>query len=854
MTNHWIDIGNSDCIMIIGSNAAENHPISFKYVTKAMENGAKLISADPRFTRTSSKADIYARFRPGTDIPFIGGMIRYAIHNNRVNEDYVKEYTNAPMLVDAGFKKPGDSGQDGVFSGLSGTYDKSTWQYATYKVNVAADGDPPDYEKRYVEVTGQDLSYTNKLDYALSELESVDGGTITRHDDELNADVTFAGCRPVWAHAKEHFDRYDLTTVLDATGSDEAAYVAACDEYTKTGQVGKAGTIMYAMGTTQHTVGTQNIRSYAILQLLLGNMGVAGGGINALRGESNVQGSTDHCLLFHILPGYLKQPGFAGKDNSTLDKYLDCWAPKKLGDAELNWWKRANYKAYIVSLLKDYFGANAVAANSFGYGWLPRLNGLSYGNNASHITIFEEMGAGKIKGLLCMGQNPAVGGPNANDERSALEKLDFLVVADLWETETASFWKRPLANSAAINTEVFLLPAAASYEKEGSITNSGRWIQWRYPAKTPPGDAKHDLGIVYELGKEIKAIHPVNAQNVAINNLNWYASEPTADQICEDINGWNLVSGVKDSLVVNFTKLKSDGTTTSLNWLYCGMYMNDDKTMSTVCHAKRTSMVDGIFNIGLYPSFSWCWPINRRIIYNGASVQTDGNGSHTGQPWDTEHPVIQYNTDNAWNYDGDIPDGVAGPGSERGMFIMKPEGHARIHGMGRADGPLPEHYEPKETPLTANPMGHGTLTSPVIEMYGHTPGDVSEYPCIATTYRVTEHWQAGAMTRNLPWLCELMPNMFCEISETLAASMPGGAVSNKDKVIITTARGEIEAIACVTDRMKPVNDTEVVGLVWHYGYAGIAKGDSANRLTPHWGCANTRIPEYKAFLCKVRKA
>jgi formate dehydrogenase-N alpha subunit len=783
MTNHWIDIKNADCIMIIGSNAAENHPVSFKWVTEAMENGAKLISIDPRFTRTSSRADIYAPLRSGTDIALMGGIINYVLQNGLYNKDYIVDHTNASFLVNPDFDF-----KDGLFSGYNESqrrYDKKSWQYQLDEKGIP------------------------KMDKTLED----------------------PNC--VFQLMKKHFSRYTLEKASNITGTPSELIVNIAKTYGETGQKGKSGTIMYAMGTTQHTVGTQNIRTYAMLQLLLGNMGVAGGGINALRGESNVQGSTDHAILFHILPGYLKTPR---AENQTLAQYLEAWTPKSNDPKSANWWQHT--PKYMVSLLKAFWGDKANKDNEFQYQHLPKV-----GANYSHISMFEAMYDGAIKGLICMGQNPAVGGPNSYKERKALQKLDWLVAVDLWETETAAFWNDPQKNPNMIKTEVFMLPAAASMEKEGSITNSGRWSQWRYQAVHPPGDAKSDLWILDRLYKELKKVYlsEGGALPDPIVNLSWdygHGEEPDVHKVAKEINGYDLKTG---KLLPSFGKLKDDGTTSSGNWLYCASYTEDGNM------AARRDPTDAPNNIGLHPQWSWCWPVNRRIIYNRASCDLKGN------PYAPHKPVIKWTgPDTKWV--GDVPDGGWPPG-EKYSFIMKPEGHARLFGFGLADGPFPEHYEPLETPMK-NLMS-SVHNNPAIVIWTSEMddiGNVDRFPIIATTYRVTEHWQAGQMTRNNPWLVELMPDMFVEMSKSLAKAKN---IKHGDKARIITARGEITAYAVVTDRFKAFKlngkTCEQIGLPWHYGYTGLAKGCSANCLTPHVGDANTMIPEFKAFLCDVKK-
>jgi formate dehydrogenase major subunit len=796
MTNHWIDIKNSNCIMVIGSNAAENHPLSFKWVTKAMEGGAKLISVDPRFTRTSSKADIYARIRSGTDIAFISGMIKYVIEDiernpQNYNMTYIKEYTNATLLIDPDFKGPADL--DGLFCGYDAgkrAYDRSKWAY------------------------------------------QLDDKGIPKRDTSLKD----SNC--VFQLLKKHFSRYDVDTVCKITGTSKDVYRKVCKTYSATGRSDKSATIIYAMGTTQHTYATQNIRSYAILQLLLGNIGVAGGGINAARGQSNVQGSTDHSILYHILPGYLKTPH---PEDVNLRAYLKHYTPTTDDPMSANWWQ--NYDKYIVSLLKAWYGNAANASNNFAYEYLPKVDG-----DHSHIATSEAMYDGVIKGLISPGHNTAVSGPNAGMEREALDKLDWLVVWDLWETETASFWKRPGVDPSQIKTEVFLLPAKASMEREGSITNSGRWMQWRYECCDAPGVAKSDLWIVTKLVRKLKELYAREGGKYPdpIINLTWdYGNEPDVHKVAKEINGYDRNSG---HLLPSFTKLKADGSTSSGNWLYCGSY-TEGGNMSA---RRDLTQTPAQAKIGLYPNWSWCWPVNRRILYNRASVDLDGNPFNSGKSVISWHPILA-------KWEGDIPDGGWVPMSQDGTklpFIMTSEGRGHLFAPGEAlkDGPIPEHYEPWESPVKN--LISGTQNDPAITIWDSLKdlkGDPSKYPIIATTYRLSEHWQAGQMTRNLPWLVELMPEMFVELSEELAREK---GIQNGRKVVVESARGKIEAVAVVTKRFVPLSidgrKVHQIGMPWHWGYMGLSTGDSANMLTPNIGDANTTIPEYKAFLCNIR--
>ncbi len=796
MTNHWIDLKNSDVILIMGSNAAENHPISFKWVTEALENGATLISVDPRFTRTSAKADIYAPIRAGTDIAFLGGLIKYILDNDLYHQQYVVAHTNAPFLVNPDFDFA-----EGVFCGYDAgqrKYDKSAWTYQT-----DAEGIP---------------------------LE----------------DPSLQNPRCVFQLLKQHYARYDIDMVSKVTGTPKEDLLKIYEAFSSTGVPDRVATIMYAMGWTQHTYGTQNIRAAAIIQLLLGNIGRAGGGINALRGESNVQGSTDHCLLFHILPGYLKPP--QAKDE-TLEAYLAAYTPKSNDPKSANWWQ--HYPKYAVSLFKWMYGDNATPENEFGYQLMPKL---ADGGNYSWLALFEAMYAGNIKGFFAWGQNPAVGGANANMNRKAMENLDWLVAVNLWDTETSSFWRRPGVDPANIKTEVFSLPVAASVEKEGSITNSGRWGQWRWKAVEPPGEARPDSWIINQLMIRLRNLYEAdpgpNPDPILKLAWDYGPGEVDVHQVAQEINGWAM-SDVKDAdgkvivpagqQVKNFTQLRADGSTACANWLYSGSYNEEGNMM-----ARRDNTDTHPAGIGLYSNWAWAWPVNRRIIYNRASCDAQG------QPFDPARFVVRWNGE---KWEGDVPDG-GWPPEAKHAFIMKPEGHAHIFGPGRADGPFPTHYEPWESPVD-NLLYPNQNINPAFKIWDSEmdyQGARDQYPLVGTTYRVSEHWQSGAMTRNQPWLAEMQPNMFVEMSPELAAEK---GIYNGEKVIVESARGSIEAVAMVTRRIRPlhVNGQVIhqVGLPWHWGYMGLVTGGSANELTPPVGDANTMIPETKAFLCDVKK-
>jgi formate dehydrogenase major subunit len=801
MTNHWIDLKNSDCILVMGSNAAANHPISMKWVMKAKENGAKLISVDPRFTKTSARADFYTALRSGSDIAFLGGMIKYILDNKKHFQEYVANYTNAAFIL-------GDKYDfnDGLFSGYDPKkrkYDKSFWAF-----KKDAKGVP-------------------------------------------ERDTTLENPRSVFQMLKKHYSRYTPEKVSEITGTPVKDLLQVYETYAATGEKGKAGTIMYAMGWTQHTVGVQNIRTMAIIQLLLGNIGVPGGGVNALRGESNVQGSTDHCILFHIWPGYLKTPVAS---LPTLDEYNKKFTPKSADPLSANWWQ--NYPKYSVSLLKSFFGDKATKENGFGYSWLPKLDD---GQNCSWLNLFDSMYNGGIKGFFSWGQNPACSGANANKVRQALGKLDWLVNVNIFDNETGSFWKGPGMDPKKIKTEVFMLPAAASVEKEGSITNSGRWAQWRYKAANPPGDAKADGEITTELMIKIRELYKKGGKFPdAILNLKWdYVDDKggfDSHKMAKEINGYFLkdmeIQGKKfkkGDLVPSFAFLQADGSTSSANWLYCNSYTGAGNMMARRNKPDPTGL-------GLFSEWSWCWPVNRRVLYNRASVDLNG------QPWNPKKALIKW-VDGKWV--GDVPDGGWPPMSDKAKtkspFIMRPNGFGQIFGPGLNDGPFPEHYEPLECPVPKNMMS-GQFVNPTIKIFKgamdkHLTCD-PRFPFVGTTYRVTEHWQTGLMTRWQSWLVEAEPQMFVEMSEELA-EMRG--IKNGQMVKVSSARGEVQCVAIVTTRFRPFHlgklEVHQVGLPWCFGWiAPKDGGESANLLTPNVGDPNTMIPESKAFMVNVTKA
>ena len=813
----------------MGSNPASNHPISFKWIQEAIDKrGAKLICVDPRFTQSAAKAHLYAPLRSGTDIAFLGGMIKFILDKNLIHHEYVVNYTNASFLVNPAFKMPGDN--KGVFSGLvAGKYEKDTWSYQT------------------------------------------DGEGVIKKDKTLKD----PNC--VFQLMKKHYSRYNSKLVSRITGTPEDKLLEVYKIYGSTGKPDKAGVELYAMGWTQHTVGVQNIRTMCIIQLLLGNMGIAGGGVAAMRGESNVQGSTDHGLLFHIWPGYLGTPTASMK---TFNDFNEKRTPKTKEKDSLNWWK--NFPKYSASFLRSMYGTNLSVDDA--YQIMPKLDD---GGNYSWLQIFDQMYKGKFTGFFAWGMNPACSGAHSNKTRKALTKLDWMVNVNLFDNETGSFWRGPGMDPTKIKTEVFMLPAASSIEKEGSIANSGRLMQWRYKAINPVGLSKPDGDIMSEIFFKIRDLYAAQGGPLkeAITKLTWPYGKKVGHEfhyeprtVAKEINGYFLENKKlenptkkgefkefkKGDLVPTFAWLQADGSTSSGCWIYCGS-VNEKANLAMRRISKDTS------GIGLHSEWAWSWPVNRRILYNGASVDPKGN------PWDPKRAVIKWEGE---KWTGDVPDGAGNPGKGRPPFIMKPDGVASLYGPGLADGPFSEHYEPLECPVEKNLMSP-QKNNPAIkrfdasgvgsdmDVYSGVATCDPRFPFVGTTYRVSEHWQTGVLTRWCPWLAEMQPGMFVEIGQELAKER---GIVNGDKCIVKSARGEVEATAIVTPRFKPFNiDGNIiheVGIPWHYGWITTADrkyepndkkpevhtfGDAANILTSTIGDANTMIPESKAFMVNVVK-
>ena len=801
MTNHWIDIKNADVVLIIGSNAAEHHPVSFKWIMRAKDNGAALIHVDPKFSRTSARCDYHVPLRSGTDIAFLGGMVNYILESNSYFHDYVVNYTNASFIVGKGYDF-----KDGLFSGYDAKarkYDQSKWGFE----------------------------------------KGPDGAPLR--------DATLKHERCVFNLMKKHYSRYTLKNVSDITGVSEENLLKVYKQFCATGKPDKAGTILYALGWTQHTVGVQNIRCSTLVQLLLGNIGVAGGGINALRGEPNVQGSTDHALLYHVLPGYIGLPLAPWQ---TLAQFNKANTPVTKIPNSANWW--GNRPKYFASLLKGWYGEEAKPENDFCYGLLPKGEpGADY----SYMYVMDKMYQGKIKGGFVFGVNPMNSFPNTNKMRKALDNLDWMVCAELHNSETTDNWHRPGVDPQKMKTEVFLLPSAHRVEKAGTISNSGRWLLWFDKAVEPAGEARNFADMFVPLINKLRELYKAEGGKLpeALLKMNW-PEKYDPEEWTRRINGFFWADTKignrlykKGDLVPAFGNLQADGSTSSLNWLYTGSYTEDEGNKSKRRDPTQTPMQAAI---GLYPNWSWCWPVNRRILYNRASVDLNG------KPYNPKKAVIEWD---GKKWVGDVPDGPWAPQADtkngKLAYIMTTDGYAQLYGPGRLDGPFPEHYEPAETPVAQHPFSK-QLSSPVYKFHTSDMDKLAKaadpkYPIVLTTYSMTEHWCGGGETRNVPNLLEAEPQLYVEMSPELAKEK---GIANGDGVIVESARGRVEAIAMVTVRIRPFKvmgkTVHLIGMPFAYGWTTPKCGDSTNRLTIVACDPNTTIPEAKACCVNIRKA
>ena len=793
MTQPLTDVANADVVMICGGNPSENHPGVARFINRAREKGGMVISVDPRYTKTSVLSDIYAPIRPGTDIVFFNAMVNYVLQNKKYFDEYVRHYTNASYLL-----KPEFNFKDGYFSGWD--EGKKAYDYASWAYQNGPDG-------------------------------------------RALRDLTLQDPNCVFQRMLTFYSRYTPDMVEKITGMKKDLFLKICETYAATGAPDKSGCLIYAMGLTQHTVGTQNIRGFAILQLLLGNIGVPGGGMNAMRGEANVQGSTDMGLLFHSLPGYLPSPGTkAHPDFKTFQEKIfvkDSWM--------------SNAPKFMVSMLKAFYGDKATKDNDCCFDWLPK-------NSKPHafMDMFNDMIEAKLKGLMVWGMNPAVSGPNFEKTMQGLGQLDWLLCVDLFESETARFWKRPGADPKAIKTEVFLLPAASMVEKDGSATNTSRLLQMRAKSVEPLYECKEDGAMLNLLVAELKKLYANDPKAVfpdPILGVTWNYGDGKhydADAVYKEINGWDVNTKAQ---LPGFAALKDDGSTISGCWIYCGVYPPAGNL------AKRRTREKSGINLNL--EWGWTWPMNRHILYNRASCDL------AGKPWSDKKYLVKWDAEKkAWG-GIDVPDFIGGraPDADLGTapFIMIGGGHGRLFAPGgmTAEGPWPEHYEPLESPVKnmIGPVQHNPLSvsykSALDKAAAH---GAAEYPYICTTYRVAEHYQSGNITRKLTTPVEAMPELFVEMDPELAKQK---GIKMGDWVEVSSVRGKVKAKAFVTPRIQPFlvdgKKVHVLGMPWNWGFTGIDPMSEtkdihvANQITPAVGDPNSRIPEYKSFMADIRR-
>jgi formate dehydrogenase major subunit len=808
---------------------AECHPVGFRWVMEARKRGATIIHVDPRFTRTSAVANIHVPIRAGSDIAFLGGIINYIIENDLWFKDYVVNYTNASALVSEEFQDTEDL--DGLFSGWEadkGQYNPQSWQYRNVEVSPAA----------------------GHREMFSGEPRAERGATISAEEH----DYTLANPKCVFQIVKRHFSRYTAEVVQQACGIAPELFEKVARTLCENSGRERTSAFCYAVGWTQHSVGVQYIRAAAIIQLLLGNIGRPGGGIMALRGHASIQGSTDIPTLYNMLPGYLPMP--KASYDTDLQKYLEY------NESASGWW--SEFRKYMISLLKAWYGTKATAENQFCYHYLPHITG-----DHSHFVTTAAMADGAVKGYFVMGQNPVVGSMNGALQRKGLRQLEWLVVRDFAPTETAEFWRNaPEIASGALSpkeiaTEVFFFPCAAHTEKDGSFTNTQRLLQWHHQAIEPPGDCRSDLHFVWHLGKRLKELyrHSTEKKDLPIQDLTWdYRSvgktgEPDAEEILAEIGGYTLPDR---QYLKGYKGLKDDGSTACGCWIYSGCYQDG---INQPARRKPASEQDWVAL-----QWGWAWPANRRILYNRASADPDG------KPWSERKKYVWWDEEKQkWtgfdnpDFITDRPPGYRPDQDAQGIdtlsgidpFIMQAEGKGWLYDpSGLLDGPLPTHYEPQES-VIKNPL-YGQQCSPArMEWFrGDNPyhqawGD-SSYPFVATTYRLTEHHTAGGMSRWLPWLCELQPEMFIEVSPELAVLR---GLENGGWATISTARGEIEARVLVTERLQPLllqgHTHHMVGIPYHWSWIGRSTGDTANDLTAFIADPNVSIEESKAFSVQV---
>lgn len=836
--------------MNIGSNSAENHPVSSRWLHKAHDNGAKWIVVDPRYTRTAEQADIYCPIRSGTDIAFFGGLYNYVVNNliepglqeylatgkqNNYNFEYLLNYTNASYLLDPSFTFDPETG---LFSGWDPEkkkYTNTTWHYQVESTST------------------WDTSANGTYSWAVAPGVPKFTPPTVEHPKK---DMTLQDPMCVYQQFKKHYSRYDMDTVCSICGMDKETLELVYSTYASSAAPGKAGSILYALGQTQHTYGAQNTRAMSVCQLLLGNIGIPGGGLNALRGEPNVQGATDMGMLVNELPGYLKWPNDSAR--SSLRKWLE-------GETYSDGYY-TNKPKFLVSFLKEWFGDAATVENDYGYDWLPKVPSSP---DFTIMSTFELMDQNIIKGYFNWGMNPCHSAPNASFVRRSMAKLDWLVVADQVITESASFWKAPDMKPEEINTEVYFLPCALIYEKPGTIANSGRWLQWRYQAVEPWEEAKPDYEMVDLIWKEICRLYQeeggANPDPILKTKWDYYVDGKIDPRpVAWALNGYNVAGtdcntttdNPKTDLLAGYSALKADGSTACAMWIYGGFWSNNDAPLDPAEQPiGRRDNSDAAGGFGLNTTWAYAWPNNRRILYNRASSDLNG------KPWNADKPLCEWNgtkwvLNDAADFTAVNGDTPVPPNNK--AFFMLWEQNARLESYGMEDGPLPEHFEPFETPVDSNLL-NGSLNNPCMKFAENEStkhGSVEEYPIVATTYSVTEQWQTGGQSRSCPALVEAMPTQFIEISEELAGEK---GISSGDKVRVWNNRASVEVDAVVTKRVKPLTvhgkTQHLIGLTHHFGWSDLfGTGDVVNDLTPNVGDPNSQTPEYKAFLVNIEKA
>ena len=841
MTNSWVDIKNTDMMLIMGGNPAENHPCGFKWAIEAKRNrNAKMIVVDPRFTRTASVSDLFCQIRAGTDIAFLGGMIRYAIENNRIAKDYLVNFTNAAFLVNDGFRLPEDEGLFSGFDEKSQAYDKATWNYV--------EGDASGKPVHQAAPSGQPAPAP-----ALPEKPAYD--------------LTLENPHCVFQLMRKQYSRYTPEMVERVTGIPRDQFLKVADLFTsvrKDGDLRKAATIIYAVGWTQHSFGSQIIRTAAMLQLLMGNVGRAGGGVNALRGHSNIQGATDMAGLFDTVPGYLRVPTPA---DGSFDGWMKRITPKP---SKPEHWDSFNYYGntpkFAVSLLKAMYGDAATKQNEWGYDYLPKVD-----RNYAWVQMWDNMYNGQIKGFFAFGMNGVAIGPDSNKNIDALKKTDFVVVGEIYPDETSEFWKSPgitADEQKKIPTTVYRLPCAGFAEKDGTFTNSARWLQWKNAALPVPLNCKLDQDIVALIFLKVRDLYKKDGGKFPdpILKLTWGYTNPQSPSLAEvlkEINGKTFVDAedpaTKTQLkagqqLPGFAWLKDDGTTACGNWIYCGAYTEAGNMTMRRDPGDPSGM-------GIHQNWGWSWPANRRVLYNRASCDV------SGKPWDASRRQVWWSEATGKWVGNDVPDFKADskPADHMGPFIMNPEGVGRLFAplAAFADGPFPTFYEPVESPVATNLIHPQQRNNPLAKLYQSRDdryGSPKEgYNIICTTYRLTEHYHYW--TKNNPMNVQLVPEPFVEIPAELANDM---GLRGGEKVKVSSARGEYIARAMVTKRIRPMmidgKKTYQIGIPIHWGYRGIAEDEGRTARTPTNVLSaavidpNAYTPEFKGFLVKLERA